>query len=244
MKSGLVRKPEPRFYRAHATGHGLVRFDAAVAETDLQIFASRGLTERAIELINSARMEIEEYAATHAGFYDALAPIECDAHGLVRQMCDAARAFSVGPMAAVAGAIAESVGRSLLAESEEIIIENGGDIFFHTQSPPVFGLFAGKHSRFTSIRFTTPSIFEGGVCTSSGTVGHSMSFGNADAVVVVSYNAAYADAAATAFCNQVKSADDIDTVIARASKCPQIKGIIIAAGDKLGALGSIEFMEG
>ena len=244
MKTGLARKHEPRFYRSLAGGRGLRQFEVAVGETDLQIFAAEDLHERAESLISDARAEIISYAATHRGFYESLSPLDCDTHGIVREMCDAARAFNVGPMAAVAGAMAAFVGRGLLAESDEVIIENGGDIFFHTQTPPVFGLYAGPNSRFTNLKFATPGLLVGGVCTSSGTVGHSLSFGNADAVVIVADDAAYADAAATAFCNQVKSAADVEQVIDRASECEWVKGIIVAIGETLGAWGSIEFIEG
>jgi ApbE superfamily uncharacterized protein (UPF0280 family) len=99
----------------------------------------------------------------------------------VREMADATREVGVGPMAAVAGAIAESVGKELLPYSDEVIVENGGDIFLKTSKERFIGVYAGK-SKFTKkIAFSIlPDETPLGVCTSSGTVGHSLSFGYAD----------------------------------------------------------------
>ena len=117
----------------------------------------------------------------------------------MKQMIEAGQKAGVGPMAAVAGAIAECVGRELLAFSPEIIIENGGDIYLKCLKKRVVGIFAGKSPLTGKIGLEidakdTPL----GVCTSSGTVSHSLSFGKADAAVAIAPSATLADAAATA----------------------------------------------
>ena len=114
-------------------------------------------------------------------------------------------------MAAVAGAVAEIVGRGLLTCSANIVVENGGDIFYRLTGRVIAGIFAGSSPLSMKVGIAIDGC-EGPVslCTSSGTVGHSKSFGKADAVTVFSDSAALADAAATSLGNQVKHPDDIE----------------------------------
>jgi ApbE superfamily uncharacterized protein (UPF0280 family) len=83
-----------------------------------------------------------------------------------------------------------------------------------------------------------------GVCTSSGTVGHSLSFGCADACCVKSGSAALADAAATAIGNIVKSEKDIQNGLTTGMKIEGVLGIVIIIGGQLGAAGDIELVKG
>ena len=108
----------------------------------------------------------------------------CFAPGIVKAMAVAAQKASVGPMAAVAGAIAEFVGKDLLKFSEQVIVENGGDIFIRTDRKRTLGIYAGEDSPFTGKLAIEVDPCESGmgICTSSGTVSHSLSFGNADKV--------------------------------------------------------------
>jgi ApbE superfamily uncharacterized protein (UPF0280 family) len=80
------------------------------------------------------------------------------------------------------------------------------------------------------------------VCTSSGTLGHSLSFGQADAVCVVADSCALADAAGTSIGNLIQSPDDIDVAIGSGKRFGDIKGIVIIAGDKIGAWGDLELI--
>jgi ApbE superfamily uncharacterized protein (UPF0280 family) len=152
--------------------------------------------------------------------------------------------FNVGPMASVAGAIAQFVGNELSAFSPEIIIENGGDIFLKSRKDRVVGIYAGKSP--LSGRFGLE--IEGketplGICTSSGTVGHSLSFGRADAAVVVAESALVADAAATAVGNRVSTTGDIDSGLEYARKSKLLKGAVIIKDDKMGIWGDIRICE-
>jgi ApbE superfamily uncharacterized protein (UPF0280 family) len=144
-------------------------------------------------------------------------------------------------MASVAGAIAEFVGNELLTSSPEIIIENGGDIFLRSLKKRLIGIHAGK-SPFTGkigmeINGTDTPL---GICTSSGTVGHSLSFGKADAVIVLASSATLADAAATAIGNLVKQPTDVSIGTEFASGIDGLKGVIILKNDKLGLWGEVE----
>ncbi len=169
-----------------------------------------------------------------------LPPTE-DSPLIVRAMADAGVKAGVGPMAAVAGAIAEFVGKELLPFSGELIIENGGDIFMACTSPRVVGIYAGSSplSGLLGIEIQ-PQETPLGVCTSSGTVGHSLSLGKADAVVIISPSAALADAAATAVGNTVKTIDDITAGLEQAQKINGITGVLIIKGDKMGTWGKVK----
>jgi ApbE superfamily uncharacterized protein (UPF0280 family) len=167
--------------------------------------------------------------------------VAADAPVLVRRMAQAADKAGVGPMAAVAGTIAEAVGKAVLPLSPELIIENGGDVFLASSRPRLVGLYAGQSPFSGKIALRIdPALTPLGVCTSSGTVGHSLSFGAADAVVVLSPDAALADAVATAAGNLVKSKDLIPQALEFAARIEGVIGVLIVLGDELGAWGQVE----
>jgi ApbE superfamily uncharacterized protein (UPF0280 family) len=183
---------------------------------------------------------VEEYISRHPEFKTTLDPCDVeDAPDIVKEMAKS-RAAGVGPMAAVAGAVAEFVGRELKKHSEEVIVENGGDIYVETARDLKVGLFAGD-SPFTGKLAISISGEDTplGVCTSSGTVGHSLSFGKADAVTIICRSTALADAHATAIANLVKEPDDIDKVLELAGNTPDILGILAVLGSKHGSWGNI-----
>lgn len=188
------------------------------------------------------RLSIETYAMRHPEFLTAIDPIPAhdDAPRIVLDMSAAAQATSIGPMASVAGAIAEAVGRDLTEFSPEVIVENGGDIFMRTTKIRLVGVYAGESPLTGRIAIEiTPGQTPIGICTSSGTVGHSLSFGTADAVIILSPSAALADAAATATGNLIKSAADIERGTDFARAIPGIKGIVIIKDDKMGVWGEV-----
>lgn len=234
---------EERTYRDIISRDGLVKSVVAVGESDLCILAGYDLSARARDLLLAARHDIERYAELDGKFKATLGPyrVPDSAPRIVRDMAKAAARFNVGPMAAVAGAVAEYVGSRIQGD---VIVENGGDIYARSREPVTVSLYAGPASKFTGrVRFKASSGGRSvGIATSSGTVGHSFSFGKADAVCVISDSAIDADAAATSFCNMVRKEDDIGPVLEKAAKHGNVKGIIIAIGEKLGAKGAIEFI--
>jgi ApbE superfamily uncharacterized protein (UPF0280 family) len=237
---------EPRTYRHWISGDDLVSFNVTVRETDLYIRAQSNLTGQALESINKHRKPLEEYIGRHPLFLHSLepCPVAADAPAIVREMAEAGKIAGVGPMAAVAGAIAEAVGKDLLALSPQIIVENGGDIFMQTRKTRKAGIYAGESSPFSGklaleiAAGDTPL----GICTSSGTVGHSLSMGNADAVIVTAASTALADAAATAICNKIKDADDIKNEINSAGVRYGISGLVIIKDDEIGIWGNIKLV--
>jgi uncharacterized protein len=236
---------EPRTYRARMARPGLVGFRVAVKETDLWVLAARDLSPEVRELVIQERQQLEAYIAAHPGFLTALTPWPADpfAPPVVREMIQAAAAAGVGPMAAVAGTLAARVGRQLARLSPEVIVENGGDIFLAITQPATVALFAGASPLSHRVGLTIdPCLSPLGVCTSSASVGHSLSFGRADAACVLAPDAALADAAATALGNRVQGPDTITPALDWVATLPDILGAVVIVGEKLGAWGRVELV--
>ncbi|MBA7673481.1 hypothetical protein ES703_81679 [subsurface metagenome] len=234
---------EPRTYRHWIKAKDLVSFNVVVKETDLYICAATNLRRKAYKLVLKYRETLERYIERHPAFLTSLEPIPVDdnAPHIVREMSEATAKVGIGPMASVAGAIAEFVGNELLAFSPEIIVENGGDIYLKSLDKRIIGIYAGESPLTGKIGLEiegedTPL----GICTSSGTVGHSLSYGKADAVVVVSPSATLADAVATAIGNLIKQPSDIPTGIEFAQGIEGLKGVIIIQGDDMGLWGKVK----
>ena len=236
---------EDRTYRHLIKDNDLVSFTVKVKETDLFIRAVRDLSLEAIKAIEEYRNPLEEYIQSHPIFMHSLEPLPVadGAPEIVRVMAQAGQAAGVGPMASVAGAMAEMVGNKLLQYSAEIIVENGGDIFLQTSKRRLIGIFAGQSPFSGKLAMdVAPEMMPVGVCTSSGTVGPSLSLGLADAAIILSHSAALADAAATAVGNIVKSEDDIQAALECGQKITGILGIVIIKGDRMGAWGDINLI--
>ena len=234
---------EPRTYRHWVKDKDLISFNIAVKETDLYVRATRNLKRKALKLVLKYRDTLERYAKRHPAFLTSLKPFPVgdDAPRIVKSMSESAGKVGVGPMASVAGAIAEFVGTDLLAFSPEIIVENGGDIYLKSLKKRLIGIYAGKSPLTGKIGLEingedTPL----GICTSSGTVGHSLSYGKADAVVVLSQSATLADAAATAIGNLIVQSSDIPRGIEFAKGIEGLKGLLIIKDDKVGLWGEVK----
>ncbi|MCK9376453.1 MAG: UPF0280 family protein [Syntrophobacterales bacterium] len=236
---------EPRTYRTRMARPGLVGFRVAVKETDLWVLAARDFTPEVREVVLQERRQLEAYIARHPGFLTALTPWPDDpfAPGVVRDMITAAAAVGVGPMAAVAGALAARVGQHLAPLSSEVIVENGGDLYLALAGPATVALFAGKSPLSHRVGLNLdPALSPLGVCTSSATVGHSLSFGRADAACVLAASPALADAAATALGNRVQGPDTIAPALEWAAGFPDLLGAVVIVGEKLGAWGRVELV--
>jgi ApbE superfamily uncharacterized protein (UPF0280 family) len=236
---------EPRFYRHWIKDSDLVSFEVVVKQTDLYVRARRNLKDKALDSVLKHRGSLEAYIECHHLFLTTLEPyeVEAEAPAIVKEMARVSQITGVGPMAAVAGAIAEAVGKDLLVFSPEIIVENGGDIFLKISKKRLVGIYAGQSSFTKKIALEImPRETPLGICTSSGTVGHSLSLGSADAVIVLSPSASLADAAATALGNIVKAADNIPQAIEKAQSIEGLKGVVIIVGDKMGVWGSVKIV--
>lgn len=238
---------EARRYRDLFSGRGLVYFHCMVRETDLQIGANRVMAGEVRAAVVKCRAQIEHYVRANPTFLHSLSPVEAapGAPEIVRRMCRAASLAGVGPMAAVAGAISEAVGQDMLDNwyTREIIVENGGDIFMKTESPRKVGIYAGASPLSQTFAVEVrPDQTPLGLCTSAGTVGHSLSFGRADAAVVLARDAALADAVATAAGNRVHDADDLERAVEFATGIDGVLGALAIMGDRMAAAGDIKLV--
>lgn len=236
-------KSQLRSYRNAVLGSRLVHFQITVKETDLMVSASTFLESAAREQILTHRGYLEAYIDQYPDFQRTLKPwrISGPAPEIVREMALAGEKAGVGPMAAVAGAISEAVGRGLLQISDEVIVENGGDIFLKTRLPVIVGIYAGNSPLSLKIGLKMDSTNHPvSLCTSSGTVGHSLSLGKADAVCVMSDSCALADAVATAVGNRVRSSGDISSAILFGKRIPGITGLVVIIGKDMGLWGNLE----
>lgn len=216
-------------------------FEVAVDETDLLILAQRPLSGEAREAARRARRQIETHGAQHPDFLAARSPLKCPdgVPEIVAEMYAAARIAGTGPMAAVAGAVAEHVARALAKHSAEVIVENGGDLFLITTSERLIAIDAGESRWSGRLGLAVPP-GERSVCTSSGTVGHSAGGGRADAAVIAADSGAIADAVATATANRVGSEQDVEAATDYAAGCEGIEHVLVICGEAMAAWGDFE----
>lgn len=236
---------QPRTYRNWVKNKDLVAFNVIVEETDCFISAGADLESKARKSILKYRSMLKKYISTHPAFLTTLEPfpVEKDAPIIIKAMAEAGEKASVGPMAAVAGAVAHFVGEELARFSPEVIIENGGDIYLRSLKNRTIGIYAGNSPLSGKIGIEIPGRDTPlGISTSSGTVGHSLSFGKADAVVVLAETAILSDAVATGIGNLILTADDFDRGIERARNIPGVKGIVIIKDEKMGIWGSLKIL--
>jgi len=238
-------KYEDRSYRSLINKDNLISYNIKISESDLFISSDTDLAVLAEKSLIQHRYSLETYIRNHPEFQTSLLPLPEDHFALpiVRCMLSKSKICGVGPMASVAGAIAEFVGYDLLDATENLIIENGGDIFLRSKNKLNVAIYAGESTLSYKLNLIVkPEDTPLGICTSSATVGPSLSFGKADAVCVTSTSATLADAAATAIANRVKNKTNIKFALNYGMKIPGVKGIVIICGNDMGAIGEVEFI--
>ena len=236
---------QPRVYRDQMNVKGLNRYHINVDESDLLIFANRLDVENTKKYLIRCREEINKAIQIDQSFYESYKPIESNPKysKIAKDMISASKHFNVGPMAAVAGAISLYLGRNIKKYNDDVIIENGGDLYINVKSKRYINIFTKDIVYKDKLNIVIRDKSEVSICTSSSKLGHSKSFGNSDAVVIKAKNAVFADAAATAFGNKVKNKDDIEAVLFEAKKNRYIQGIVIIIDGVMGVWGDIEFRE-
>ena len=245
MKNSNFQK---RFYRNWIVAKDLYLTHFREKETDLQILTNKKLDKEFIkERINLYRWDIENYINKERKFLTTLKPLEVELNApqIVKEMARQSKKANVGPMATVAGAVAEFLGQDLLNEGyKDVIIENGGDIFIKTRKVRTVGIYSGKSKLWQGLKFKIkPKDTPLGICTSSGIIGHSLSFGYAECVSIVSKNTALADATATAVGNRIKSKQDLQLAVDFAKSIKGILGVLIILKNNLITWGNIQFVK-
>ncbi len=239
-----------RIYREEHEGARLTSFSVKVKETDLWIAVDKNartdeLPGKVEQLVWRLRKQLEEYLGDNPRLASSFSPVllNDNAPEIARVMSIQANRAGVGMMAAVAGAFAEAVGHLLLEYSSEVVVENGGDLYIKTEHPLKVGIYAGNSPLNGKLALqVAPEKTPLGVCTSSGTVGPSRSFGKADAAVALSPSVPLADAAATALGNMVKTEEDLQKALVYADQLEGITGALLIYNDKAAAWGDIHFV--
>ncbi|MBU4305184.1 MAG: UPF0280 family protein [Candidatus Omnitrophica bacterium] len=231
-----------RNYRNLTFNDDLLRYEVSYFESNLYISSKINLEDTAGYWLVFYHNQISAYIDKNPLFAKTLVPIAPDpgAPAIIRAMIKASAKANVGPMAAVAGAIAEFVGRKLLRYSSDVIVENGGDIFIASQKERRIGIFAGIGNVYNKLVISIPAQDTPcGICTSSGRIGHSLSFGNTSATIVLCKSAVTADAFATAIGNLVKHPEDMPAAINQGRKNKAIRGLLIITDTQLAGYGAI-----
>lgn len=239
-------------------------FQAVVEQTDLWIVARRDLRREALQAVNQCRGLLQAHIARQPEFATSLEPVDVGPHAapIVQDMARAGQICGVGPMAAVAGAVAQWVAAWIADHCPDagptLLVENGGDLYLRSDRERLIGLLAlpedeagqsQSHSQDQSqgqslaLRLP-PGDFPCSLCSSSATIGHSLSFGQADLVTARSRDAALADAAATALANLLHSPKDMPLVMERAEALAEhgLDGVFAQCGDHVGVWGRMELV--
>ncbi len=243
-------KFEQRTYRRQFNSKRFTGFEVKHLETDLWIGIDPRsyrpeMQEVAFSKIKNLRQKLDDYIETAPFFKKSLKPFQ-PAEGAPQEaieMAAAAQKAGIGPMSAVAGLFAGEIAEEIIRNFsvDEMVIENGGDIFALLKNELTLSVFAGDSVLSERIGLVIPpELNKVGICTSAGTIGPSLSFGKADAVVVVCSDILLADAFATAFGNKIKSPEDVEKVIHQAEKFPEILSLLIICDDKIGIRGELE----
>ena len=213
-----------------------------VKETIVTVIGDEKYHGACLDSIRRSRESLECYILEDPFFKVTFDPYECskDAPDIVRRMVEATVKVGVGPMAAVAGTIAGiAVEDMMRAGAAYAIVDNGGDIALVNDETVVVGIYAGQ-SPIKGLGLEIPprkKIL--GICTSSATVGPSISLGNSDAALIVSEDVALADAAATALGNRIVDKGSLDTAFDFLKDVPEVAGAIGIIGDRMATCGQL-----
>jgi ApbE superfamily uncharacterized protein (UPF0280 family) len=197
----------------------------------------------AISSLKHNRRLLEMYIREHPEFLYSLTPVHVEnGPKIVKLMAEYAERVNVGPMAAVAGVLADlAVEEMLKVGSKVAIVENGGEISAVSNQPIDIALLAGDHPLSNNFGFRLEE-FPIGVATSSGMFSHALSFGEAEAVTIFAVNAGLADAVATAIGNLIKGDNHRDVVklgVEKAMRIEGVKGALIIYRNFVGIGGRI-----
>lgn len=233
-------------YRQHHHGEDLVYFNLSINQTDLHVGAEKILKQMAQQSVINSRRQVTEEIKRNREFLTSMVPLTVPTMvpALIRNMYQASLLAGTGPMAAVAGAIAEQTAIDLHQHSQEVIVENGGDLCVIGSKDRIIGIYAGESPLSNRIGVKVNANNRPlGICTSSGTIGHSLSMGKSDAAVIIAPSTALADAVATQLGNKIKCENDIQNALNWAIMVEGVCGALAILNDKIGAVGDIELVK-
>ncbi len=231
-----------RFYR-QLVSDDLYSFEISIKESNLFIKTCKDLKTVAFEALYKIRKDLENYILKSKEFLVSLSPIKQDknAPNIVKKMIKTSSEVGVGPMACVAGAVSEEVGKILLKFCDECIVENGGDIFLKLNKDATLGLYVGKDNPLNNLNLILrQSDKPYGICTSSAKIGPSLSLGTSDASLIISHNAYFSDCLASACGNIIKNDKDIEKAVDFARTFHQTIGCCFVCENKIAFWGDFE----
>ncbi|MFO7889824.1 MAG: UPF0280 family protein [bacterium] len=218
------------------------RHHLEIKESIMSVLCKAAFIESGRKAIMHTRRQIEDIIAEYPDFKTTHAPLKLSGctPSVIKKMCVESKKVEVGPMAAVAGTIADECLKTMIhVGAREAVVDNGGDIALFIRSPVNIGIYSGKNSPLNLAFQIKPRNNSLGICTSSGTVGHSFSYGKANAAVVISENIVLADAAATAIANRVSTENDLTSCFEILNKLPEIEGSLVILNDKISLWGKL-----
>ena len=235
-----------RSYRSRFSNDGRRWFCVKFLESDLWIGVDSGSYRASMEedvytFLVDLRRQMDAYLLMDPQYKSALTPYDAglEAPNILKEMSRISHKTGIGPMSAVAGAVAKHVADFL--GTKEVIVENGGDIYAKATSDMDISVFAGQSPLSEKVGLHIPAAaFPCGICTSSGTVGPSLSLGRADAMMIVCQDVLLADSYATAMANRIKAVNDLQSVIEQIQNIPEILGALAVKDDKLAVCGLYE----
>ena len=195
----------------------------------------------------SIRRDLKNYILRNEDFLLSLEPIKTDENLplIVKTMIDSANISGVGPMACVAGTISELSLNYLISKgSKYSIVENGGDIALINDERLLCGIYSNNQVLTNNIAFEIKARKKPlGLCTSSGKIGHSISFGESDSVSVIAKSASVADGLATRIANEVRGDTSEDKISNALECCEDFKeffdGVLIISQNHVGTVGRL-----
>lgn len=238
-----------RTYRQQFSS-SLKSFSVRYKETDLWIGTDIGsyscsMQQYALDIVRQMRTEMDAYLETDRQYMTSLVPYQpmAGAPLIFQCMSQASARTGIGPMSAVAGAFDKLVADAMCGHfgCSDIVVENGGDIYAKVSHDLDISVFAGQSPLSERVGIHIPaSAFPLGICTSSGTVGPSLSFGKADAMMVVCRDVLLADSYATAMANRIQTVSDLQPVIDMCSENSDILGALAVKDDRMAICGEFE----
>ncbi|MFT5728971.1 MAG: ApbE superfamily uncharacterized protein (UPF0280 family) [Desulforhopalus sp.] len=210
-------------------------------DTHLKVYGSE--YDKITEVIVQERKKLEAYILRHPEFKNALSPIALlpEAPEIAQKMSKASTTTGLGPMASVAGTLAQiGVEAAKEAGCNEAIVENGGDMYIMSPTPVTIGIYAGKNSIGAQLAFQlTPEELPLAICSSSSKMGHSLSLGDCELATVIAKDAALADSVATLTCNSISHERDVELVLDKVGQIEGIRGILVVKNSKIGLWGDL-----
>jgi len=234
------------YRKSYPQENGLITCQFRIGESNIMISSDKPIKTVAKKILTKIRSDIKNYIKIHPEFSESFNPVKIkrSVPNIIKKMGKAAQSANVGPMAAIAGAIAEELGNNLSATTSELIIENGGDIFINVKRQIIIGIWSQNKKINNNLGILlNKKRGRCAICTSSGTLGHSFSYGKADAATVIAKNAALADAWATRLGNEIKTPKDIKRAIALLKDIRGIIGALVIHKKSIALWGDIELTQ-